>query len=82
MMELALVQSLEEVLDENRDLVVLDFGGETEWGEPRTVLVGCEGGFSEEEREMLQNRPTIGFKTDLILKSETAAVTIAAKLLI
>ena len=80
--ETELLENMDTVLEKYRDFAVLDFGGEKEWGDVQSVLIGCEGGFSESERLKLQNRDKIGLKTDLILKSETAAVAIASKLLI
>jgi len=77
-----LLGSLDEVVQRYEGFSVLDFGGEEEWGDVQSVLIGCEGGFSETERQKLQNCHKIGLKTDLILKSETAAVAIASKLLI
>ncbi len=82
LMEIETISSLDAVLLEYADIAVLDFGGDREWGSPQKVLIGCEGGFSEAEREKLQTCRKIGLKTDLILKSETAAVAIASKLLI
>jgi 16S rRNA (uracil1498-N3)-methyltransferase len=82
LMNIEILDSLEDLLKLYSDFLVLDFGGEKEWGEADAVLVGCEGGFSEDEREKLQNHRKIGFDTDLILKSETAALTIVSKLLI
>jgi 16S rRNA (uracil1498-N3)-methyltransferase len=61
---------------------MLDFGGELEWREPSNILIGCEGVFSENERTKLKDCKKIGLNTDIILKSETAIVTIASKLLI
>ena len=81
LMELEMLDNLDDVL-EKTDISVLDFGGELEWGEPSCVLVGCEGGFSQKEREKLKDCKKIGLNTDLILKSETAIITIASKLLI
>jgi len=82
MMEIEIMDYLESALSEYNDIAVLDFGGEEEWENVERVLLGCEGGFSSEERKKLQNNYKIGLKTDLILKSETAAVAIASKLLI
>ncbi|HHD83362.1 MAG TPA: 16S rRNA (uracil(1498)-N(3))-methyltransferase [Campylobacteraceae bacterium] len=82
LMQIEISDRLDDLLHAYEDIAVLDFGGEKEWNEVERVLIGCEGGFSDGEREKLQNSYKIGFKTDLILKSETAALTIAAKLLI
>jgi 16S rRNA (uracil1498-N3)-methyltransferase len=82
LMNIEILDSLEDLLKLYSDFLVLDFGGEKEWGEADAVLVGCEGGFSEDEREKLQNHRKIGLDTNLILKSETATLTIASKLLI
>lgn len=82
LMEIEILDSLEDVLKVYPSFAVLDFGGKKEWGKIDSVLVGCEGGFSENEREKLQNHYKIGLDTDLILKSETAALTIVSKLLI
>jgi len=82
LMEIEVLNSLDDVLKKYDSFAVLDFGGETSWQEFSSVLIGCEGGFSENERHMLQSNYKIGLKTDLIFKSETAALTIASKLLI
>ena len=47
-----------------------------------TVVIGCEGGFTEEERALFDEKNIIGFDTPLILKSESAACAVAAKLLL
>ena len=80
--EIELLENMDTMLERYADFAVLDFGGEKEWDNIQSVLVGCEGGFSEVERQKLQNRYKIGLKTDFILKSETAAVAIVSKLLI
>ncbi len=82
LMEIEVLSTLDEVFNNYNDFAVLDFGGECSWQPISSVLIGCEGGFSEDEREKLQSNYKIGFKTDLILKSETSALTIASKLLI
>ena len=62
---------------------LLDFQPDSNWSEAKieTVLVGCEGGFTPEERAHFQGR-IVGFDTPLILRSETAATAVAAKLLL
>ena len=75
---------LETFLRANPQAVALDFGGEPlECGpDADTVLIGPEGGFDLNEREMLKGYRVAGLATPLILKSETAAVAVAARLLL
>jgi 16S rRNA (uracil1498-N3)-methyltransferase len=47
-----------------------------------TVVVGCEGGFSEEEVTLFSPENIIGFDTPLVLKSESAVCAVAAKILL
>lgn len=82
LMQLEIFKDLQQLLESYSDIYVLDFGGKKEWSDLSRVLVGCEGGFSENERKQLQKYNKIGLNNDLILKSETATVAIASKLLI
>jgi 16S rRNA (uracil1498-N3)-methyltransferase len=80
MMEIEVVKSLEEVLLKYDDLAVVDFGGKSEISQDlNRFLIGPEGGFSEKERKRLKEFCTISFKTDLVLKSESAAMAICSK---
>ena len=83
-MALETAASLEAFLEANPQTVVLDFTEETlsETEGIDTVLIGCEGGFSDEERERLSQCRTVRFDTPLILRSESAAVASAAKILL
>lgn len=81
LMEFELAENLEKVLNQNDDLVVLDFGGESIYHDVKKVLVGCEGGFTDDERELFKDFQKISFQTSQILKSETAVLSISAKLL-
>ncbi|HHH37514.1 MAG TPA: hypothetical protein ENK77_02735 [Epsilonproteobacteria bacterium] len=47
-----------------------------------TLLVGAEGGFSEEESAMIAPEKVVCLDTPLILKSESAACAAAGKLLL
>lgn len=72
--------SLSDFLNRHPDSVILDFGGEelkcTE--EYETVVIGCEGGFHESERSLFQNHRVRHFSSAMILRSESAAVAVAA----
>lgn len=82
LMELEVLSSLDEAMQKYPDFSVMDFGGESDVENITAIMIGCEGGFSDNEREKLKNLEKIGLKTDFILKSETAAVTLASKYLI
>lgn len=47
-----------------------------------TIVIGCEGGFTEEEVALFNVDDMVGFDTPLVLKSESAACGIAAKILL
>ena len=82
LMEIEIIDSLEDVLKKYDDFAVLDFGGESLPEDISSIMIGCEGGFSDSERKTLENYRKIGLNTELILKSETAILAIAAKYLI
>ena len=47
-----------------------------------SIVIGCEGGFSNEEIKLIKEDKIVGLDTPLILRSETAVVTISSKILI
>ncbi len=76
--------SIDEFLQNYPHCAIFDFGGKAIENphEIQTVLVGCEGGFSEEERQLFDSKYLFSFKTSMILRSETAAVAISNKILL
>ena len=48
----------------------------------RTIVVGPEGGFSKDEIGLFDLSKLIGIKSDLILRSETAALTVASQIIL
>ena len=48
----------------------------------QTVLIGCEGGFSKDEREFLKTQESFRLKTPMVLRSETAVLAVASKILL
>jgi len=80
LMKIDFCKSLDEFLDKYPNAKILDFGGEKISKYFETAVIGCEGGFSERERNLFKNR--YSFDTDLILRSESAAISIASKVLL
>ena len=50
--------------------------------EIKTLVIGCEGGFSQKEREKFNKDFVVGFNSNLILRSETAIISAGAKILL
>jgi 16S rRNA (uracil1498-N3)-methyltransferase len=73
--------SLKDFMDEVDDFSVFDFGGEalTTEDKNRLFLIGPEGGFNDEEREIFRQKAKkiLSFSTKNILKSETAVLAAA-----
>ena len=84
LMEFAFCDNLQRFLDENPTCAILDFNPNTTFSAQKidTVLIGCEGGFSEKERKKFANHPIISFDVNLILRSETAAISAASKIML
>lgn len=72
--------SLSEFLSGHPDSVILDFGGEALNRDElyETVVIGCEGGFHESERTLFAAHRVRHFNSPMILRSESAAVAVAA----
>ncbi len=79
-----IVKNLDDFLTLYPETVVLDFC-ETVLScddDVKTVLIGCEGGFSEEERKKMATLKRFRLDTPMILRSESAAMAIASKVLV
>jgi len=63
---------------------VFDFTQKTldDYGEVEVVLVGCEGGFSPQERELLKDKDVFRLDTPMVLRSESAVMAVASKILL
>lgn len=83
--KLQICTSLEEFLEKNPNTYILDFSNkniEDKKEDIHTLLIGCEGGFSQNERDIFTSDKIVGFKTPLILKSQTAIISASSKILI
>ena len=84
LMEFAICKNIELFIEENPDTKVFDFTDkmlECENGF-KTVLIGCEGGFSPKEKEFLKNQEVFRLDTSMVLRSESAALAVASKILL
>jgi 16S rRNA (uracil1498-N3)-methyltransferase len=84
LMKLETSNSLEKFLEEYPQTVMLNFS-ETFLEQDSnidTVLIGCEGGFTNEEMELFDSSNIMGLDTPLILKSESAVCAVGSKLLL
>jgi 16S rRNA (uracil1498-N3)-methyltransferase len=48
----------------------------------QTILIGCEGGFSDKEKDFLKKQDIFRLDTKMILRSESAAIAVASKILL
>ncbi|QKJ21758.1 16S rRNA (uracil(1498)-N(3))-methyltransferase [Poseidonibacter lekithochrous] len=77
--------SLSDFVQKNEDVYFLDFSDtniEDKKSDIKTLVLGCEGGFSEDERFTFNKDNIVGFDSSLILRSETAITAAASKILI
>ncbi len=83
-MEFDIYENLEDFLKEHPDVKVFDFSERIleEKSGFENVLIGCEGGFSLEEKELLSQKEVFRLDTPLVLRSESAACAVAAKILL
>ncbi|WP_201352402.1 16S rRNA (uracil(1498)-N(3))-methyltransferase [Hydrogenimonas urashimensis] len=81
LMALETVESTEKYLETYPQSAILDFGGAPFPCKTAisSILIGCEGGFSEAERKNFENRTIYGIDTPLILRSESAAIGVASR---
>ena len=84
LLQLSMVNSLEEFLEEHPNTVMLNFSENIlkESSTISTFLIGCEGGFTADEVALFKEEKIMGLDTPLVLKSESAVCAVASKLLI
>ena len=77
-------KSIENFIEKFPNTKVFDFSENILEGSVSfdTVLIGCEGGFSNNEKEFLKNQEVFRLNTPMILRSETAVISVASKILL
>ena len=76
--------SIEEFSKHNPNSYVFNFSNNNindHIKEIDTIILGCEGGFSKDEVDRFSSEKIVGIKSNLILRSESAAITLASKLI-
>ncbi|WP_295421427.1 16S rRNA (uracil(1498)-N(3))-methyltransferase [Sulfurovum sp.] len=84
MMQLEMAEDLKTFLKENPTSKMLNFSENRLASQANidTVVIGCEGGFHEEEVALFDPKEIVGFDTPLVLKSESAVCAVASKVLL
>ena len=83
-MEFETLKNIGEFVKKYPDTVVFDFCDEALSGDEKfeTILIGSEGGFSEAEKKLLSAQKVYRLDTPMVLRSETAVVAVASKMLL
>lgn len=84
MMEFELLKNVDEFTKKYPDTVVFDFCDTVLQGDEKfsSILIGSEGGFSENEKKLLQKQLVYRLDSPMVLRSETAVVAVASKMLL
>lgn len=84
LLEFDIKDSLDSFLKENPDSYLINFSPNRvgKNSDIKSVVIGCEGGLTDDEVLLFNRDRVIGFDTPLILKSESAVCAIASKLLL
>jgi len=84
MMQIEKIATLKEFVDRYPDSYMLNFSPHklSVDHQIETIVVGCEGGFTNEEIEMIDSDRVVSFDTPLILRSESAVSAISSKILL
>lgn len=83
--KLDIYKNLNEFISKNKNVYFLDFSTtliDEKKDEIKTIVIGCEGGFSNNERENFDKDFIVGFDSNLILRSETAVLAVCSKIIL
>ena len=84
MMTLEMSENLEDFIKENPQAKMLNFSENNfiSNSDIDTIVIGCEGGFTEAEVAQFTAQNIVRFETPLVLKSESAVCAVSAKVLL
>ena len=78
-------KSLDDFLKSYPDSYMFNFSKQSideKKNDIKTIVLGCEGGFSKKELSQFSEDKIVGIDSDIILRSETAITVIASKIII
>lgn len=77
-------KNIASFIQEFPDTKVFDFTDKILSGDSsfERVLIGCEGGFSKDEKEMLKTQEVFRLNSPMVLRSESAVMAVASKFLL
>jgi 16S rRNA (uracil1498-N3)-methyltransferase len=81
--ELEEVECLDKFIEENPDTYMFNFSNnliDDNKNDIKTIIIGCEGGFSSSEVNIFSTDKIVGIDSNLILRSETGVIMIASKI--
>lgn len=81
--ELTECESLAKFLEINEDSYMFNFSNnlvDDVKNDIKTIVIGCEGGFSQNEISLVDKEKVVGINSNLILRSETGVITLASKI--
>lgn len=83
-MEFDTAKNIKEFINKHPETKVFDFCDTTlnDSSNFKTVLIGCEGGFSKDEKKLLSSQEVFRLDTKMILRSESAVMAVASKILL
>lgn len=81
-MEYEILKDLKEAFDKYDNITVFDFSDTllNDYSHVKIALIGCEGGFSDDEKRLFHQ--TYRLNTPLTLRSQSAVVAISSKVLL
>jgi len=84
LMQIEIIQSVKEYLSFYPKSVIIDFSENFLMGNEKieSFLIGPEGGFTKNERDLFTSREVFGLRSPNILRSETAVVGVCAKIVL
>ncbi|MFW3406788.1 16S rRNA (uracil(1498)-N(3))-methyltransferase [Aliarcobacter butzleri] len=83
--KLEICKNLDEFMKKNDEVYFLDFSTtsiDEKKENIKTLVIGCEGGFSKKERDKFNKNFIVGFDSNLILRSETAIISASSKIIL
>ncbi|MCK5588747.1 MAG: 16S rRNA (uracil(1498)-N(3))-methyltransferase [Candidatus Pacebacteria bacterium] len=84
LMKINTCKNIKDFIKQNPESYILDFDGIKNQNKKniKTIIVGPEGGFSKEEKNLFKKEKIVSFNTPHVLKSENAIISIASNILL